>query len=123
MSDKSKLQELFEGASSTLYWSVDSEKFGIQYASEDLYKILGKNKGTLLEMIHPADVDYFITAIHLLDRTERHTFQHRFMNPELKSLNVQTEIWKSKTDHSICGASTPLTNIKATLNEDKMSDI
>lgn len=123
MSDKSKLQELIEGASGTLYWSVDSEKFIVQTASEGFYKILGKNKGTLLEVIYPADVDYFITAVHLLDRTERHTFQHRFISPELKSMNFQTEIWKSKTDNSICGASTPLTNIKATMNEDKMSDI
>lgn len=123
MSDKSKLQELIEGASGTLYWSVDSEKFSVNTASEGFYNILGKNKGTLLEIIYPADVDYFITAIHLLDRTERHTFQHRFMSPELKSMKFQTEIWKSKSDNSICGASTPLTNIKATMNEDKMSDI
>jgi len=121
--EKSKLQELIEGASSTLYWSVDSEKFFIHTASEGFYKILGKNKGTLLEMIHPGDVEYFITAIHLLDRTERQIFQHRFMNRELKSINFQTEIWKSKSDSSICGASTPITNIKATMNEDKMSDI
>jgi PAS domain S-box-containing protein len=115
------LQELIEGASCTLYWSVDAEKFRVIVASDDFYKILGKNKGTLLEILHPADVDYFITAIHLLDKTERHVFQHRFMSPELKSLNYQTEIWKSKNSSDICGASTPLTTTRASIGDDKIS--
>jgi PAS domain S-box-containing protein len=66
-------------------------------------------------------VDYFITAIHLLDKTQRHVFQHRFMTSELKSMNYQTEIWKSKDSSDICGASTPLTTTKASVGDDKIS--
>lgn len=123
MNSQSTLHDLVEGATSTLYWSVDSEKFNVQIASEAFYKILGKTKGSLLEILHSSDLDYFITAVHLLDRTERHVFQHRFMTPELKSLSFQTEIWKSNTGNQICGASTPLTNVKASISEDKISDI
>jgi uncharacterized cupin superfamily protein len=42
MSFNPLLQELIEGASCTLYWSVDAEKFRVIVASDEFYKILGK---------------------------------------------------------------------------------
>lgn len=123
MSSDSKPEKLAESASGILFWSVGLEKMDIRTASDGIFELLGKTKGTILEIIFPSDLDYFITAIHLLDKTERHSFQHRFMNAEGKCSTYQTEIWKSKTSHEICGASVLLTNMRASMPEEKMSDI
>lgn len=123
MENLTKLEKLAGDANGILFWSVGAEKMEIRSASDGIFALLGKKKGSILEIIHPSDLDYFITAVHHLDKSERHTFQHRFMNSELKSYNYQTEIWKSKTSDEICGASVYLTTVRASMNEDRMSDI
>lgn len=117
------LQELPEQAESIFFWSVGHEKMEFRKVSEGLLKISGRQKATLLELIHPADLDYFLTAVHLLDKKSRQTFQHRILSQDLKSYNFQTEIWKSGNGEEISGVSVLLTSQKTATSEENIEDI